>query len=136
MINIPVYEFLGFNILKIDFLRVDEDIINKFSIHMNKSDYDSEEKIFSCLIKVKLYFNNDNESLFMFSAGFKINDEKWFNELEENARNAMFFSVVFPFVREKINMICDDSRGGFMIPIIDLKTFDISKEVVFNKMKR
>ena len=72
----------------------------------------------------------------MFSAGFKINDEKWFNELEENARNAMFFSVVFPFVREKINMICDDSRGGFMIPIIDLKTFNISKEVVFNKMKR
>ena len=90
---------------------------------------------YNILINIKLEFENCNVSSFTFSAGYKIFDEQWLENLNENSIKSLFFSVVFPFIREKINSFCDDSRGGLIIPIIDLRGIDLSNEVIFTSNK-
>ena len=53
------------------------------------------------------------------------------NELDNNMRDSMFFSIVFPFIRQKINEFCDDSRETIKLPIINLKHTRLDKEVIF-----
>lgn len=129
--NFPVYQFLGFKTIESHFFRNTDKKIKKFSVQVLNSEYQKENKIYNIYIIIKLEFGDCKESSFIFIAGYKINNEQWMNELDENTINSLFFSVVFPFIREKINCLCDDTRGGLIIPIIDLRGIDVTKEVVF-----
>ena len=44
----------------------------------------------------------------------------------------MFFSIVFPFIRQKINEFCDDSRELVRLPIVNLKNICLDQEVVLS----
>lgn len=41
-------------------------------------------------------------------------------------------SVMFPYVREKIHSITDDSRGALNLPIINLRNVSLSKGVKYS----
>ena len=134
-VNFPLYQFLGYKMLESHFYRKTDDTIKYFTIHVLNNEYHKDSSIYNIFIKLKLKFENCDESTFTFLSGYKINDEKWLNSLNDNSIKSLFFSVVFPFIREKINSICDDSRGGLIIPIIDLRGIDLSNEVIFTSNK-
>lgn len=129
--SLPVYQFLGYKLIEAEFHRNNDEIVDKFSFQVIKSEFNKENNNYNCLINVKLHFKECEESKFLFLAGFKINDEEWFNGLKEESKDSIFFSIVFPFIRQKINVFCDDSRQAFIIPIVDLKGIDVRKEVVY-----
>ena len=131
----PAYDFLGYKIIKVELNRFNDGLIEKFKLSISNNNYDEEKQVYSFLINVKLYFKDNDESIFKFFTAFKINDSNWFEMLEEDVKNTMFFSIVFPFVRQKVNELCDDSRELIRLPIVNLKNANLTKEVVFTLNK-
>ena len=130
-LNMPVYSFLGFNLLKCDFTRISKETVSKFSLKLKGNEYDEDKRIYSIGIQVILKYGKDEQSNFLFNAGFKINDDEWKRSMKDKELNQLFLSVVFPFVRKMISDITDDSRGSFIIPIIDLRNIDLDKGLSF-----
>lgn len=130
--NKPVYEFLGYKLLKVRFNRYTDDNLEKFSFMILDKNYNEENNVYSFCINVMLKFKNNDESNFTFLTAFLINDKEWFLSLDSNLRDSMLFSIVFPFVRQKINELCDDSREATRLPIINLKNSRLDKEVTFS----
>ena len=64
-----------------------------------------------------------------------MNDLEWLEVMADQTVINEFFKVFFPFLREKVFAFTSDFRPGFMIPILDVSKFDISKKVVFNLNK-
>lgn len=136
MDNLSIYQFLGFKIVRVDLNRETEGKVEKFSIQLADTYYNDKENIYTILINVKIVFEGCNETKFTFVSGYQIIDKKWFVETEKNVVDSLFISVVFPFIREKINNICDDSRGAFIIPIIDFRNINVNNEIVFSLINK
>jgi hypothetical protein len=125
----PVYDFLGYKLLKVMFNRYNDEKLEKFSFIVTDQHFNNN--VFSFCVNTKLFFKDNDESNFIFLSAFYINDLDWYNELDNNMRDSMFFSIVFPFIRQKINEFCDDSRETIKLPIINLKHTRLDKEVIF-----
>lgn len=130
--NKPVYEFLGYKLLKVNFNRYNEEKLSKFSFKIINRNYNNEDNVYSFCVSVNLDFKDNEESNFIFLTAFLINDIKWYSSLENNIRDSMFFSIVFPFIRQKINEFCDDSRELVRLPIVNLKNICLDQEVVLS----
>ncbi|MBQ4570245.1 MAG: hypothetical protein IJB21_00960 [Bacilli bacterium] len=130
--NKPVYEFLGYKLLKVNFHRYNDEKLSKFSFKIINRNYNNEDNVYSFCVSVNLDFKDNEESNFIFLTAFLINDIKWYSSLENNIRDSMFFSIVFPFIRQKINEFCDDSRELVRLPIVNLKNICLDQEVVLS----
>lgn len=130
--NKPVYEFLGYKLLKVNFNRYNDEKLSKFSFKIINRNYNNEDNVYSFCVSVNLDFKDNEESNFIFLTAFLINDIKWYSSLENNIRDSMFFSIVFPFIRQKINEFCDDSRELVRLPIVNLKNICLDQEVVLS----
>lgn len=135
--NMPVYSFLGYKLFKADIIHEkDTSIVEEFKIHIIKSEYLVEKKVYSMLIEISFKFENENEfSKMIFGSAIKINDETWLSKLEDNQKNSIFFSISFPYIRNMVSNLTDDSRGRFDLPILDIRSVDFTKGVVFKKMR-
>lgn len=130
--NKPVYEFLGYKLLKVKFNRYNDEKLGMFSFKITDRNYNNDDNVYSFCVSVKLDFKDNEKSDFVFLTAFLINNIEWYNSLEDNMRDSMFFSIVFPFVRQKINEFCDDSRDLVRLPIVNLKNVCLDQEVVFS----
>ena len=131
--SLPVYNFLGYKTVNIDYKNNGEDSNNFVAISC--SGKMSENDMYLLDINVSADFIKDNVSKFCFESAFKINDMEWFNKLTEQQKQSVFFSIVFPFIREKLFAITSDVRQGLFIPTLDLKTMDVSKGIKLNRVK-
>ena len=128
----PVYDFLGFSLNEIKY-------INKFKentyigISVVKDEIIEKLSQYSLLIKITSDFAEE-ESSFLFQGFFKVNDFKWFKELEENNRKSIFFAIVFPFIREKIFSITSDTKQGLFIPTLNIKDISFEKEIKLTRI--
>ena len=127
----PAYDFLGYKLLKVIFNRYNDEKLLRFSFKVTDQYYNEKDNVYSFCINTKLTFKENEESSFIFLSAFHINDINWYKELDEGFRDSLFFSVVFPFIRQKINEFCDDSREAIKIPIVNLKNTNLKKEVIF-----
>lgn len=66
---------------------------------------------------------------FIFENAFSINDKDWFESIDSNIKKVNFFSIAFPFIREKIFSITTDINPGLFILVLDVRQFDLSKEI-------
>ena len=124
--NIPVYQFIGYRLLKANFNRIQEGNIDYITIRNIQSEL-KNENTFILIVEILIKYENNESSTFVFDSCFKINDIKWFNELDGNLVNNLFISVIFPYIRQKIYEVTNDSRGGLQIPIVDLRNIDLTK---------
>ena len=123
----PVYNFLGYSLVESKYINKKKD--NTYiGIGIPKDFYDENNKIYYLYARVSTDFSEE-ESYFIFQGIYKINDINWFNELADNFRKTIFFSVLFPFVREKIFSITSDSNVGLFIPTINIQDFNFEKEL-------
>ncbi len=123
----PVYDFLGYCLNEIKYVNSQKE--NTYiGISIPRDFYNDEMKQYSLIIRVTTDCSEE-ESYFIFQAIFKINDYKWFSGLEANEKRAVFFSFVFPFIREKILSITSDSNPGLFIPTLDVRTINFEKEL-------
>ena len=134
MQNLPKYDFRGFRLLKANINRVKDKPINSFSLFSQKGVYNEENKIYELISEVTVTFG-DEINVFVFSAGFKINNTEWIEVMAESTVVNELFSVVYPFIREKVFNFTSDFRPGFMMPIIETGRFDLTKKVIFNLNK-
>ena len=134
MQNLPKYDFRGFRLLKANVSRVKDSQLTSFSLFSQKGVYNVENKIYELISEVTITFGEE-VNVFVFSAGFKINDPEWVEVMAEQTVISEFFTILYPFVREKIFAFTSDFRPGFMLPIIDFKRFDVTKKVTFNLNK-
>ena len=134
MKSIAKFDFRGFRLLKSTYSRVKDSPFTSFSLLAQKGIYNEENKIFEIITEVTLTFGEEL-NVFVFSAGFKINDLEWLEIMAEQTVVNELFTVVFPFFREKIFAFTSDFRPGVMIPVINLSALDITKKVVFNLNK-
>ena len=134
MQNFPKYDFRGYRLLKANYSRVKDKPINSFSLFSQKGVYNEENHIYELITEVTVTFT-DEVNVFVFSSGYKINDLEWLEVMADQTVINELFSTVFPFIREKVFEFTSDFRPGFMIPVLDITKFDLSKKVVFNLNK-
>ena len=131
MYNLPVYNFLGFNLLRCSFNRNNGNDIESFGIKITNSHFDEINHVHQLGISINLNYGDQNISYFDFSSGYKINNMEWYNSLTINQINQTLFAIVFPFIRNMVANITDDSRGRLILPIIDLKNIDLNLGATF-----
>jgi preprotein translocase subunit SecB len=129
--NIPVYEFLGYKLIKANYTRDKDTDVQSFSIKTYNRQYDNEKKIFSFLIQFILQYKDTDISEFIFVSAFKINDLDWKNNFNDNILESLFMTVTFPYIRQKITSITDDSRKSLTLPIIDLRNIDLTQGALY-----
>jgi hypothetical protein len=134
MQNFPKYDFRGYRLLKANLSRVKDKQITSFSLFSQKGVYNEENHIYELITEVTVTFT-DEVNVFVFSSGYKINDLEWLEVMADQTVINELFSTVFPFIREKVFEFTSDFRPGFMIPVLDITKFDLSKKVVFNLNK-
>jgi preprotein translocase subunit SecB len=130
--NLPVYDFIGYKLLNATYSRIKITPVEYFIVKIVNSIYNEKTGLFEIFLEVTIKFIEDDVSSFYFSACFRINDLDWKNQLKDEVLESLFVSVVFPFVREKIHSITDDSRGAFILPTIDLRNVSLSKGAKFS----
>ena len=134
MNNALKYDFRGYKILKGVINRVEDKPITSFSIGCQKPRYEDKNHIYEIIAEIGIKFGEE-DCVFLFSAGFKINDLEWLEVMADQTVINELFTTVFPFIREKVFEFTSDFRPGFMIPVLDITKFDLSKKVVFNLNK-
>lgn len=122
-----IYDFLGYKIVEINYSNKNQKDNTYVSMSIIGEKY-SEDKIYSFVVKIGTDYDNKEDS-FVFEAAFKINDQEWFDKASDNEKKINFFSIVFPFIREKIFSITSDLNLGLFIPVLDVRNFDLSKEI-------
>lgn len=127
----PVYSFLGYKLLEVNYKNNLQHSNTYISISCSGKLVDKDLYILN--VKVCADFIPDEESSFLFESAFRINDKEWFNELDDKPLQSILFSVVFPFIREKIFTITSDINQGLFIPTLDLKSIDVSKGIKLNR---
>lgn len=134
--NIPVYDFLGIKIINVNFTRTANTEIEYFNVKTYNRDFDAKSKIFSFFIELIIKYEEEEESKFVFAVAFKINDLEWKNKANDDILESLFVSTVFPYIREKVSTITDDSRGRFVLPIIDLRSVSLASGTRFLPYKK
>lgn len=129
-----VYDFLGYGLTEINYKNTHSKDNTYISICVINDKFDDIRKIYSFSVKITTDYD-EKESWFIFETAFIINDISWFNSYSDNEKKSIFFSIVFPFIREKILSITSDIQTGLFIPIIDMKSIDLSKEFRLIKKK-
>ena len=134
MQNLPKYDFRGFRLLKANLSRVKDSPLTSFSLFAQKGVYNEENKIFELITEVTITFGEE-VNVFVFSAGFRVNDTEWLEVMAEQTVISEFFTILYPFLREKIFAYTSDFRPGFMLPILEAGKFDLTKKITFNLNK-
>ena len=134
MQNFPKCDFRGYRLLKANLSRVKDKPITSFSLFSQKGVYNEENHIYELITEVTVTFT-DEVNVFVFSSGYKINDLEWLEVMADQTVINELFATVFPFIREKVFEFTSDFRTGFIIPVLDITKFDLSKKVVFNLNK-
>ena len=122
-----MFDFLGFKLTGVKYINTGEKDNTYISIDILDEEY-TIDNIYSILVKIGTDFDK-TEDYFIFEAAFAIKDKNWFLKLSESEKKYIFLNVVFPFIREKVFSITSDINQGLLIPVIDLKEFDLSKEI-------
>ena len=130
----PVYEFLGLKLLHCTYSREKNTEIEFLSINILNSAFDNKTNIITILYNIGLKFIDCENSNFIFSAGYKINDLEWKKAIGDEL-HSLCLSVAFPFIRNIIGNITDDFRGRIVIPMIDLRNADLSKGIKISHKK-
>lgn len=131
MQNKPVYEFLGYKILKADIHREQDGAIEHFSLKANPGIYNEANQIYTMEVVFAFKYLNNSPSNLYFQAAFRINDFNWKASLDENQLTNTFFSVIFPYIRTTAEHLTDDVRGKLIIPIIDLRHVNLKMGITF-----
>ena len=129
--NALKYDFRGYKILKGVINRLEDKPITSFSIGCQKPRYDDKNQIYEIITEISIKFGEE-DCVFLFSSGFKINDLEWLEVMAEQTIVNELFRIAYPFFVSKIHDITADFRPGFIIPIVDLAKIDFTKKVVFN----
>ena len=132
--NVSKYDFRGYRLLKATVSRVKDKPVNSFTLFSQKGVYNEENQIFELISEITITFG-DEVNVYVFSAGFKINDLEWYEVMAEQTIINELFNQAYPFFREKVCQFTADFRPGFMLPVIDCFKFDMTKKVVFNLNK-
>ena len=82
MQNLPKYDFRGFRLLKANVNRVKDSQLTSFSLFAQKGVYNEENKIYELISEITVTFGEE-VNVFVFSAGFKINDPEWLEVMAE-----------------------------------------------------
>ncbi len=131
--NKPVYFFLGFRLLEATFKRSSDELIKSFGVKIIDSSFDNNTGIHVITTQFSMIINKEDESTFVFNSGYQVNDLEWYKSIDKEQIDALFFSVVFPYIREKIHSLTNDYRGSVDIPIIDLRHANLSEGATFTK---
>jgi len=121
------YDLIGYSLNEAKFInKQKENTYIGISVIADYFNKDNNE--YSIIIRVTSDFA-DEESYFVFQASYTINDLNYYNSLDKNMRKSIFFSTVFPFIREKIYSITSGSVPGLLIPTIDVRLINFDKEL-------
>jgi hypothetical protein len=127
----PVYDIIGYKLINASFHRDNDSLIEYFKVTIPQINFNQKTRVYELDIDFEMKFVNCNKSLFVFKAAYIINDLEWMLSLTENQVKGVFLSGVFPYIRTQIHRFTDDLRGNINIPVIDLRTADLSKSIEY-----
>ncbi|MDO9630189.1 MAG: hypothetical protein Q7I99_09860 [Acholeplasmataceae bacterium] len=132
---IPVYDFISFNVKSFVFHRDNNGSPESFSVKISNHDFDPIKQTYTLNIDFDISFAKNPTSKLNIIAYFKINDLDWMSSIHENQLDSTLFASVFPFIRNYVIQLTNDSRGVITIPIIDLRFSDLNKGITFNSTR-
>lgn len=125
--NKPFFNFLGYNIQKINYQRLGDEQVSEMKVFSPSSNYNKKTKIYSVVLEVQIDFNNSKNNSFQILGGFKINNEEIFDQ-NVNVLSILSASL-FPFLRTLVYNTSLDDREPIKLPTIDLRYLDVNKGI-------
>lgn len=133
------YEFLGFNLQKIQFEKDQTEKLTELRISVSSFYYDEESYIFSICICIELDYDISKENVLSYVSGFKIEDSEVRNDVasEEKAEEYLpiFMSIVLPYIRSSITAITVDAGNVVILPTINCRMINMKETLVVSVRK-
>ena len=120
---------IGYNCEEIRFKRKLGAKLNKITLSIPNKSFDTTSNILTLIFSVKLDFVDSKENFFRFTSGFKINNIEILNDNFDQKYLPIFISSLFPYVRNYITTITNDSSNPVIIPTIDLRKINLNNSV-------
>ncbi len=132
----PVFDFLGFYLLKCNYQR-NEKSGNPKKLFILVKKIELNDNVADMTVSIDLTFNDQSVSNFEYLSKFVINDMDWYNKNKEkdNIHVANFFAIAFPYMRTSISSVTNDSLGGIFLPVVNIINGDLTKGISFISRK-
>lgn len=137
MNNLPIWNFLGYHLIKASFACKDKRDLRQFSIQSSDYAYDENESIFSYTLSLDCS-GKDTKALLQIRCDYKTNAPVIINEEDENfkAMLANMVALVFPFVRQTLMTLTNDGYVPIFLPTIDGTSLDPVEGSKFTKRSK
>lgn len=132
--NNVVCDFVGYHLKKCSYIRdIKSRGLKKIEIKLSNLVTIDVNKACRFEIQVSIIFLDDNKSTFVYSSLFKINDFEWYKQQVLNVKQGLtqLFCVVYPYIRQSISSITNDSIGSVILPTVNVIGLDVNKPMVF-----
>jgi|LSQX01.3.fsa_nt_gb hypothetical protein len=124
--NNPVYEYIGFHLLKSRIVR--KKAFQPKEIEIRIENIKNLKTKFSFETVVQGTESDEANFFFVFESQFRLPNSEWRKAVGGDSELASaLFPVVFPFIRQSIFAATNDSYGPIFIPIIDLRGIKLSE---------
>lgn len=120
---------IGYYCSEISYQRELGEELHKITMEVASRDYDVETGIYSLEFQVIIDFSKSKENVFLFEAGFKIYDTNVPEDETDNTLLPIFVASLFPYVRNFITVITNDSESPVIIPTLDLRQINLSTKI-------
>lgn len=133
----PSFLFLGFNLRKVSFNKLQDELLKEVRISICDTKYNKNDAVFSLGLKVEIEYEKNKDNEFLYAAGFSINDnelvEKLNSKVDSNQVMTLFIASLFPFIRQNILSITNDTSEPINLPTIDCRMISIENTLVLSK---
>lgn len=133
----PSFLFLGFNLRKVLFNKNQDELLKEVRISICDTIYDADNSTFSLGLKVEIEYEKNKDNEFLYAAGFVINDDDMASKLnikdDANQIIPIFVASVFPFIRQNILSITNDTSEPVNLPTIDCRMISIENTLILTK---
>lgn len=133
-----LYKFLGFHLVEINFSCVLESSINEIRLNLESYNFNKQNQV-DIIANVEIDFENSKKNKFKYVAGYEIENKECpdsFNkEKDINEYLSLFFTSLFPFIRENISSVTKDSVNHILLPTIDCRAIPLQESLVLTPTK-
>lgn len=138
-----LFKLLGFHLEEVQLNRPGNEIPIEIKLKVDTIEFSSDEEIINLTLKICLKYHESSESYFLFRSVFKINkaeigineEEFNLNDLNENEESLVssLMAFVFPYFRQNLSALTNDSAFIINLPIIDTRQLIAGIKLTYNE---
>lgn len=133
----PAYTFLGFNLRSIKLSKEQDEKVKEIRISICGDGFNEENAVYSLALKIEIDYTKSLHNEVVYESGFLIHDTNLIDVLKEGKNKkqhlSSFVSTLFPFVRQNLLAITNDTSEPINLPTIDCRMISLENTLLLSK---